>query len=251
MRRAPRASGSHRADTTSATSAEPPTRRDAVTLIELAAYLELPPPVVERLARRGAIPQHKTPEGRRFDTQEVDLWLDLAMPGWPDAELHIVATCGRTRRLSLAESLDASNVLLNAGARDPRDCLERMVTALVLPAGVDRAALSARLLAREELCSTAVNGFAISHTSRRGRRCVALNTLAMARVAEPIPFAVDDAAVGIVLLILATDRVAHLQLLARAASLARLPGFGQTLRAAGTPEEIHRILSRAEQCLFE
>jgi mannitol/fructose-specific phosphotransferase system IIA component (Ntr-type) len=251
MRRGPPASGSHRADATPATSAEPPTRRDAVTLIELAGYLELPPPVVDQLAQRGAIPSLETPEGRRFDTREVDLWLDLAMPGWPDAELHMVATWGRTRRVSLTESLDRSNVLLNIEGREQRDCLDHLVSALDLPAGIDRAALAARLRAREELCSTVVNGFAISHTSRRGPRLASRNTVAVAHVAEPIRFPADDALVGIVLLILAADRAAHLQLLARAASLARLPGFGQTLRAARTPEEIHRILSRAEQCLFE
>jgi hypothetical protein len=67
-------------------------------------------------------------------------------------------------------------VLLDLPVTDARECLQRAVATLDLPSSIDRTDLIKRLLAREQLCSTALdNGVAIPHTSRTGLRIVPHN----------------------------------------------------------------------------
>ncbi len=222
-------------------------------LLGLAEYLQLPPPLVEQLLRRSILPGQEAGGLWNFDRAEVDRWLDLGMAGWHHDELHAVAAARRTSRVSLAAALQRGNVVLDLRVNDARQCLERVVATLDLPSLVDRPLLLKRLLAREQLSSTALdNGFAIPHTSRTGPRLVARNVVAFVRTAQPISFGAPGGALtDLLFLVLAADQPAHLALLTRVASLAEFPLIGRALRAAAMPGEVLDLVDRAEQLLFD
>jgi mannitol/fructose-specific phosphotransferase system IIA component (Ntr-type) len=221
-------------------------------MLGLAEYLQLSPPLVERLLHRSLLPGQEAAGLWNFDRVEVDRWLDLGMPGWHHDELHAVATTQRKTMPSLIAALQRGNVLLDLPVSDARQCLERVVTTLDLPPSVDRPNLLQRLVAREQLSSTAMDGgFAIPHTSRTGPRLVPRNVVAFVRTARPIAFGSPDGGLSdILFLVLASDQAAHLVLLARVANLCKFPLMGRALRVAATPGEVVDVLERAEQWLF-
>jgi nitrogen PTS system EIIA component len=226
---------------------------DRLHLLSLAKYLELPPPLLEQMLRRSVLPGQEAGGVWSFDRTEVDHALDVGMAGWGYDELHAVAAAPRTSSIALAAALRAGSVLLDLRVSDGRACLERVVATLDLPSSVDRPALLKRLVAREQLSSTALdNGFAIPHTSRAGPRLVPLNLVAFVRTAEPIPFGAPGGGLtDLLFFVFAADQAAHLALLARVASLATFPLMGRSLPAATTPGEVLDLVERAERLLFD
>jgi mannitol/fructose-specific phosphotransferase system IIA component (Ntr-type) len=222
-------------------------------LLGLADYLELPPPLVEQMLRRSVLPGEKAGGLWNFDRAEVDHSLDLGMAGWGYDELRAVAGARRTPSISLASALRAGNVLLDLRVSDGRACMERVVATLDLPSSVDRPTLLMRLVAREELSSTALdNGFAVPHTSRTGPRLVPRNLVAFVRTARPIPFGAPGGGLtDMLFFVFAANQSAHLALLARVASLARFSLMGRMLPTATTPGEVIDLIDRAERLVFD
>lgn len=223
---------------------------ERLSLLALAAYLQLPPPSVERLARRGALPCRRTSGGLRFNRREVDCTLDYGLAGCRNADVRRLARSGG-RGARLTAALDAVNVFQGVHTGGSPSCLEQLINAANLPDDVDRRALLAALVTRERLSSTVVRKSAIVHSSRAGRRWVTRNIVAIATTAEYGPVISDSGlSAGVVIVVLAADQVSHARLLARAISVVRLPGFVETVRTAATPARICDIVRQAEQCLF-
>jgi nitrogen PTS system EIIA component len=133
---------------------------------------------------------------------------------------------GTTRDEVLAE---VSSRLASDGAiSDPRD-------------------LAARLLDRERIACTGLGqGIAIPHCKLRDLREV---VVALATTGVPVDFgAADGRPIDIVVLVAspADAPAAHLQALARISRLLRVPGFADTLRAAGSREELLGVLRSVE-----
>ncbi|MCX6071324.1 MAG: PTS sugar transporter subunit IIA, partial [Chloroflexi bacterium] len=174
------------------------------------------------------------------------------MSGLRDVELRSLAGGSRSDGASLAVALEPANVLLDLPLSGSADCMRQMVDSLHLPTDVDRSRVLDGLLTRERLCSTVLgHGFAVPHTARNGARLVKEHTVAFVRARRAIPVAPDGVELtDLFLLVFAADELAHLQLLARATSLARSLALSQALRAASDAEEVIRLLHNEEQRAF-
>jgi PTS system nitrogen regulatory IIA component len=226
--------------------------KDALLLSELVQYVQLPPRVLDRLAKRGVLPGSRVAGRWRFSREEVDRWLDLGMPGWSDGNLQTVARALPQGGPSLASALRVANVFLDLPVQSHPECFTRVVASLSLPPSVDRGLLTRRLAQREALCSTALDhGFAVPHTSRAGPRLVPENIVAFARMVRPIAFGAHDGeGTDLFFFVFATEQAAHLGLLSKVVMLARFPLMARLLRAAKTPEDVVAELRGIERWLF-
>ena len=142
--------------------------------------------------------------------------------------------------MRLRDLLDESVVKIGLESSDKEECFEEMVDVLVRAGRLKNPAAALEALrAREEEGSTGIGrGFAVPHGKIDGLPDV---IVAMGTSRDGIEFdAVDDKPVYVVLMVLAGFKQPgkHLQALAEAARLIRVPGFYKRLAAASTPKEL-------------
>jgi PTS system nitrogen regulatory IIA component len=149
--------------------------------------------------------------------------------------------------MDLQRLLTPARVILNLRAADKRALLQDLAGRIAPSAGLEREAVLAALLAREELGSTGVGrGFALPHARLdRLENFVGL----FARLAAPITFdAIDEQPVDLVFLLLIPGQAAneHLAVLAAISRRMRDPACARRLRQAASEAEAYDILTAAE-----
>ncbi len=166
---------------------------------------------------------------------------------WKEAKPTSEALILWRRSVRLSSHVQPETVLVS-GARDVEALFSEMLDALAkLEPALDRARVYDELLEREHNLSTAIGHWvAIPHCSQRGLpqpRC------AIALVPAGVDFgAYDGVPVKLVFLLISPpeDPERHLVLLAEIAHIAADPGTVEKMTAAGSSEELYRLLQDVE-----
>ncbi len=142
--------------------------------------------------------------------------------------------------VTLADAVQRGGVLSAVPGTTPREIIGHILRSSPSLSDLDHDAVLEKILIREDLAPTVVgDGIAIPHPNARDIEGLEASTIIFATLPTPVPWApeTDDAAsrVDLVVLILAVDQGAHLQLVAQVARKLRDPGFVRMLRRnAGT-----------------
>ncbi len=224
-------------------------------LDSLAAYLHLTPQQVGRLADRGKLPGRKVGGKWRFSRAEIHHWLEDRIGLSDEEELvqveSVLDRAGGTKRpedVCLAELLPKEAVAVPLLARTRNSVITRMVE-LAANTGMlwDPEKMIEAVRQREEMHSTALDGgVALMHPRRPMAKILAQPFLALGRTLSGIPFGAGAPLTDIYFLICSTDDRSHLRLLARLSRVLAVPGFLASLRQAGDPAAVCRLIAETE-----
>lgn len=222
---------------------------------QLAEYLQLSQRTVYRLLERGDLPGVKVGGQWRFRKSAVDEWLDLNMHRLDPDSLQAFETDGAVERElpPLGELLAPENarIAVPAGTRD--EVVRAFVESVRFPESVSAELVCERVLERERLCTTAMNGgVALLHTPRSRPRVLRSHDLvAIGRIAAPVEFgALDGSRTDLLILLLARSERTQLALLATLTRLSQEPGFLPGLRAAASPAAVIALVRDTAARLF-
>jgi fructose-specific phosphotransferase system IIA component len=149
---------------------------------------------------------------------------------------------------TLSDILDPRCVVLELSGRKKRAVIEELVGTLEAAGKVTNARrLTSELLEREKLTSTAIgHGVAVPHKLSEE---VPQTAFAVGRASDGVKFdAPDNEPVTLVFLLVgpAGAHGTHLRLLSRLSRYLHDPAFRDALRAAGTAEELTRLIADRE-----
>ena len=150
--------------------------------------------------------------------------------------------------MDLSDLISANAILPSLKAKSKKHVLQELSALAAGLTDLSERDIFDTLLQRERLGSTGVGqGIAIPHGKFAG-----LNGIIglFARLEQPIDFeAVDKESVDLVFLLLAPESAGadHLKALARISRFLRMPSVVESLRAAGTSEEIQTVFTEAEK----
>lgn len=147
---------------------------------------------------------------------------------------------------SLKESLESGGVIYRLEGETKNEVLANMVSELRLPDEVDRDYLLKVLLAREELCSTAIgNGVAIPHPRNPVLLHVTKPSISLAFLENPVDFkALDGEPVHSLFCLISPTVRAHLHLLSKLSFALRAAEFQEVLKQQSSRKQIFSVLSK-------
>lgn len=227
----------------------------SLTVKELAQMIGADARRLERMAQRGEIPCQKVGGDFRFNRAEVTEWLQQNMGTMTGDHLAEV-DAGMTAHRQKAEGeaivvpllqLEAVSTQLNSRGKNS---LLREMVALAQRTGLvyDEQALLEAVLAREELCSTAIDGgIAIPHPRRPLPYEIADSVLVVAKARRGIPFGAPDGKLTDLFFLTASqDDTQHLHILARLFRMLRDDDWVAQLHACETREQMVDLLTDRE-----
>ncbi len=228
----------------------------SLTVKELAQMIGADARRLERMAQRGEIPCQKVGGEFRFNRAEITEWLQQnmgSMTGDHLAEVDAGMTAHRQKDESdaiVAPLLRPESVTTQLNSRGKNSLLRELV-ALAARTGLvyDDQALLEAVLAREEMCSTALDGgIAIPHPRRPLPYEIADSVLVVAKASRGIPFGAPDGKLTDVFFLTASqDDTHHLHILARLVRMLRDDDWVARLHACDTPAEMIEMLTDREK----
>jgi PTS system nitrogen regulatory IIA component len=233
----------------------------SLTVKELAQMMGADARRLERMAQRGEIPCQKVGGEFRFNRAEITDWLQQNM-GTMTGDLLAEVDAGMTAHRQKAEGeaiivplLRPEAVTVQLNSRGKNSLLRELV-ALAGRTGLvyDDQALLEAVLAREEMCSTAIDGgVAIPHPRRPLAYEIADSVLVVAKASRGIPFGAPDGKLTDLFLLTASqDDTHHLHILARLCRMLHDEDWVAQLHACETREEmIDRLTEREIQVATE
>ncbi|UCD50855.1 MAG: PTS sugar transporter subunit IIA [Phycisphaerales bacterium] len=231
----------------------------SLTTKELARMLGADARRLERMAERGEIPCQKVGGQLRFNRAEITEWLQQNMARMERDHLDEM-DAGITAQRQVREDEPIVTPLLRVeavspqlGSRSKASTLRELVT-LASNTGLvydDRALLEA-VQAREELCSTALEGgIAIPHPRRPLPYDLADSVLVVARTSRGTVFgALDGKLTDLFFLMAAQDDHHHLHILARLCRMLHDDNWVAQLRTAETAEAMIESIKERERELL-
>jgi len=231
----------------------------SLTLKDLARMLGADARRLERMAAGGEIPCQKVGGQLRFNRAEITEWLQQNMATMHRDHLAEV-DAGITAHREVHEEepivtplLRPEAITTQLNARGKTGVLKELV-ALATETGFvyDDQALLEAVQAREELCTTAVEGgIAIPHPRRPLPYDLADSVLAIARAGRGIVFgALDGKLTDLFFLTASQDDHHHLHLLARLCRMLHDEKWVEELRHAETAEEMVELMAQREQVVL-
>lgn len=226
-----------------------------MTLQELARHIGMDAREVEKLAARGKLPGVQVGGAWRFNRARMLEWLQQEMHGLGPERLRKLdeAMGGGDRRALLGDMLAPEAVEMNLPARS-RPSVPRELVKLAERTGLvyDAESLRAKLLEREELCSTALpGGVAFPHPRQPLPFATAEPLVCLARVAAGVPYGAPDGGLTyLFVLVCCHDDRQHLQTLARLSAMFH-EGLARRLVAIDANEEALREMLDAETELLK
>ena len=231
-----------------------------LSIEEVAAYLHLTVPDVERLLRETDMP-HSTRGGRlAFVRGEIDAWASQRILGLAPKRLdsyHEKST--RSTRKLLPEQalvpqlLSPEYIQLELGSKTRASVLRDMV-ALAEQTGrlFDPRELLASVEAREELCSTALpGGLALLHARHMESYRFEGSFLVLGRTVQSVPFgAPDGRPTRLFFLLCCEDERIHLHTLARLCTIAMKTNIIAELLEVADAAAAHEALKAAERSVL-
>ncbi|MBN1510306.1 MAG: PTS sugar transporter subunit IIA [Sedimentisphaerales bacterium] len=228
----------------------------SMTVKELAQMLGADTRRLERMAERGEVPCQKVGGQLRFNRAEITEWLQqnmATMNGNHLAEVDAGIGAHRQRQQDepvISPLLRPEAVAVQLKSRGKNSLLRELVglagkTGLVY----DEQAVLEAIVAREELCSTAVEGgIAIPHPRRPLPYDLGAPVLVVGRTGRGIVFGAPDGKLTDLFFLMASqDDRHHLHLLARLCRMLHDQESLDQLRAAETVEEMIELLRTRER----
>jgi nitrogen PTS system EIIA component len=231
-----------------------------MTIKELARMLGADARRLERMADRGELPCQKVAGKFRFNRAEITEWLQQNMATMHRDHLEEFEA-GITAHRQVREDAPIVTPLLRVEAMSPQlrsrsksSTLRELVT-LASNTGLvyDDKALLEAVQAREELCSTALEGgIAIPHPRRPLPYDIAESILVVARAGRGTVFgALDGELTNLFFLTASQDDHHHLHTLARLCRMLHDDNWVAQLRAAETAEDMVVLMKQRERDLLE
>jgi len=227
----------------------------SMTVKELARMLGADARRLDRMAQRGEIPCQKVGGELRFNRAEITEWLQQnmgSMTGNHLAEVDAGMTAERQKPQSEAlvrPLLRPEAVTAQLNSRGKNSLLRELV-ALAGRTGLvyDDQALLEALMAREEMCSTAIDGgIAIPHPRRPLPYEIADSVLVVAKAGGGVVFGAPDGKLTDLFFLTASqDDVHHLHILARLCRMFHDDTWVDRLRACRTSDEMIDLLIERE-----
>jgi PTS system nitrogen regulatory IIA component len=226
-----------------------------MTVKELARMMGADARRLERMAERGEIPCQKVGGQLRFNRAEITEWLQQNMATMDGNHLaEMDAGIGAQRQSSQGEAIVSSMlrpeaVVTQLKSRGKNSLLRELV-ALAGQTGLvyDEQALLEAVVAREEMCSTAVEGgIAIPHPRRPLPYDLVEPVLVVGRTGHGLVFGAPDGLLTDLFFLTASqDDRHHLQVLARLCRILNDEKTPERLRAAESAEEMIDLLKHRE-----
>jgi PTS system nitrogen regulatory IIA component len=230
-------------------------------LEEVARYLHLSPPDVERLVKGRDIPFERHGERLVFRKVEIDAWASQRILGLKGAGLtdyhqktsrgtrEVLPHAAMMPQLILPEFIEPA-LLVKTKASALRD-----MAALAQKTGrvFDPQGLLAGLQAREELCSTGLpGGMALLHSRVPDPFMFDSPFIVLGRAVHPIHFgATDGQPTDLFFLLGCPDDRLHLHTLARLCLMAQKTDLLAQLREAPDAPAMHQSILAAEEAVLE
>jgi len=230
-----------------------------MNLEQLAAYLHRDLRDVSKLANRGYLPGKKIGGEWRFDSSEINHWLETQMHAFTEEELAVLERRGSATSV-LDEPLVCSLLSENTMAVPlPASTKASVLKEMVNLAGqswqvYDADVLHQAIKRREELGTTALeSGVAIPHPHRPlSDKAQGDSVIAFGRTGSGIPFGAPEGGLtDLFFLVSCRDSLTHLRVLARLSRMMLRPGFLAELREAETASDAFQVIERTERDLTE
>jgi nitrogen PTS system EIIA component len=205
---------------------------------EVAKLLSVSDKTVYRWIRAGSLPAYRVQDQYRVDRTELLEWVTASKI--PVSEEIFNESKDSERKPLLAEAIEAGGCYYRVEGTDKASVLRSVVNNMRLPEGVDKEFLYRVLLARENVCSTAIgDGVAIPHPRSPIVLHVTQPSISLCFLEQPVEFGAMDGKPVRVLFTLVTPTVhTHLQLLSRVGYALQDPEFKAVLAKPGTREVI-------------
>ncbi|OYP34055.1 PTS sugar transporter subunit IIA [Rhodopirellula sp. MGV] len=226
-------------------------------LAQLAQYLHITPPQVEKMVMRGRIPGRRVAGQWRFSEAEIHHWLEERIGASDDtAELdQMQAVVDRMTDQSsdrpIHELCTEATIEIPFSART-RSSVIRNICELAAQSGLmwDAPAMSEAVKSREQMHPTALDcGVALMHPRRPQTSILADSVIGLAVSPARIPFSESGHMTDIFFLICSYDDAAHLRNLAKLSRLISVDSFLDRLRQCASPKEAWECLREAESLM--
>ena len=229
------------------------------TIKEVAAYLHISPCDVERLVRGEEIPYQRVGGRLVFRKNEVAAWASQRILGFGQKELHAFHRSSSESsqlhpedQLILPTMMKPEYIEVDLPARTKPAVIRKMVEVSERTHQVNYPDdLLEGILAREELCSTALRGgFALLHSRHHEPYMFDEPFVVLGRTRNPIPFGAPDGGTTdlFFLVCCGADRL-HLHTLARLSSILAQSELRDDLRDASDAGEVLQLFLSAEVSL--
>jgi nitrogen PTS system EIIA component len=217
---------------------------------DAASLLNVSEDTIYRWVKEGVLPAYHINEQYRFNRAELLEWatsrqLEISTDVFRD-EIR-----ARAPLASLSDALEAGDVLYGVEGDDKPSVLRNIITALALPAEVDREFLYQVLLAREALGSTGIgDGIAIPHVRNPVILHITKPAVTLCFLKRAIDFqAIDGRPVSTLFMLITPTVRAHLHLLSRLGFVLRDRAVKAALTRQAARGELLAELARAEAVL--
>ena len=232
-----------------------------LNLAEAAAYLHLDPTDVRALATHGEIPCERRGDDLLFRRGELKNWSSQRILGLRGKHLHDYHSRGVLHPHDLSDHAAILTDLSNPAHLEPhltartRASVFRQVVDLAEKTGLlyDPVDLRDELRAREELCSTGIEGgAAILHPRFHDPYMVEDSFVCIGRTQSPVPFGSPDGKrTDIFFLACCQDDRIHLHTLARISLVCHATELLARLRAAESDDDMHAAVRECEAALLK
>ncbi len=232
-----------------------------LNLAEAAEYLHLPVPALEELARCGEVPCDRQGGRLVFRHNAIDAWASqrlLESSGDKLTDFHRRSTAkyhDLSREAEIIPALLQPEWIVPALTCRTKASVIRQMVDLADRTGrlCYRDELLESLIAREQLCSTALaGGLALLHPRNHERYMFEDSFLAVGRTIAPIPFgSPDGATTDIFFLVCCQDDRIHLHVLARLCLMCHQTSLLLEMRETTEPQEVYRALIASEQQIIQ
>ena len=218
---------------------------------EVAKFLNVSDKTVYRWICDGALPAYKVLGQYRVDRSELLEWVTSSKI--PVSEEIFTETGTTKQKILLAQALEAGGCFYRVEGSDKASVLRSAVDCMRLPEGLDKEFLFRVLLARENVCSTAIGGgVAIPHPRSPIVLHVSEPSISLCFLEEPVEFGAMDGQPVQVLFTLITPTVhSHLQLLSRVGYALQDAAFRAVLAEPATREAILNEARRLDSLVDE
>lgn len=227
-----------------------------LNVAEVAAYLHLTAPDVQRLMKDKEIPFEKQGDRIAFRRNEIDAWASQRILAFSNKRLVDYHTSSSARVQAASSRQAIMPQFISAQWIDPglasrtRASVIRDMVALADKTQLvsDARELLQTIEERERLCSTALpGGFALLHPRHHDPYMFSESFMVLGRAVQPIHFnSPDGNPTDLFFLVCCQDDRIHLHVLARLCTMQQQTQLLATLRAAGTASEMLEVLIAAE-----
>lgn len=230
---------------------------DDLDLAQIARYLHLTPPQVEKMVSRGRLPGRRVGGQWRFNEAEIHHWLEEQIGASDDSvELERVQrvvdrVTGESQDRELHELCSVDTIEIPLQART-RGSVIRAMCDLVAKSGLmwDAPAMAEAVKSRENMHPTALDcGVALMHPRRPQTSILADTVVGLGVSRAPLAFSDTGHMTDVFFLICSYDDSAHLRTLAKISRLIAMESFLDRLRACETPGEAWHCLQEADVLL--